>query len=288
MIIVLKGADFSANSIGTVTIGGGDSGLSADTVSLLSNYTKSLTDTQKLAVQDFISGLKSTGIWSYIGNLYLPVLANDLTEVMFNVKTQVNDFASPDSTHYALQDGGLKCISSDYSPPTSSRIIVKLNASQLNHHVMVFPLSAYPDETFTEGIIYLSDHNANRTMKRAADGGTVNWLTNSSDGNGLIFDTTGTPQVNNDGQVLIGVDFLTDKPYGLNGTVAASRFTGGYRTTLEDNTYSDEKVHILTSINRGAKNNNYGLISLGTGIPADLLDTYGALAKTFMTDFGAI
>ena len=63
MILRLSGADFSANNIGKIDI---VRELSEDTISLLSNFTREITNEQRFAVQDFINGLKSNGIWSYI------------------------------------------------------------------------------------------------------------------------------------------------------------------------------------------------------------------------------
>lgn len=272
MILRLSGADFSSNNIGKIQV---IRELKNETKRLLSNYTKKLTEVQKYAVQEFVDGLKEKGIWQYLGNLYLPILANSLEEAMLNVKTLRNDYNNPDTTFYKLGVKGGLTTKNIENIPTSSRITVKLNASQLNHHVMAYPLQAFKDSG-NEEIFWLSKHNAQRTI--SCD--THKWKTNSSDGNKIIFDSSGQPVVNADGNVLIGLNFLTDKPYAINGTVENSLYTGGYGEELVDNTYTDEPVHILTNFNERAKN-EYGLISLGTGIPVELLDSYGKIAKKF-------
>lgn len=86
MILRLSGADFSSNNIGKIQV---IRELKNETKRLLSNYTKKLTEVQKHAVQEFVDGLKEKGIWQYLGNLYLPILANSLEEVMLNVKTWI-------------------------------------------------------------------------------------------------------------------------------------------------------------------------------------------------------
>lgn len=273
MILRLSGADFSSNNIGKIQI---IRELKNETKQLLSNYTKELTEVQKYAVQDFVDGLKEKGIWQYLGNLYLPILANSLQETMLNVKTLKNDYDNPDSTYYKLGiKGGLTTANTIENIPTSSRITVKLNASQLNHHVMAYPLQAF-ESSDDEGLFWLSEHNAQRTISLD----TKRWKTISSDGNKDIFDRNNLPSVNANGNVLIGLNFLTDKPYAINGTVANSLYTEGYAEELADNTYTNEPVHILTNFNTRAKN-EYGLISLGTGIPVELLDSYGEIAKKF-------
>lgn len=273
MILRLSGADFSSNNIGKIQI---IRELKNETKQLLSNYTKELTEVQKYAVQDFVDGLKEKGIWQYLGNLYLPILANSLEETMLNVKTLKNDYDNPDSTYYKLGGkGGLTTANTIENIPTSNRITVSLNASQLNHHVMAYPLQVFNDSG-EEGLFWLSGHNAQRSV----DLNSKKWKTNSSDGNKNIFDSSGQPVVNANGNVLVGLDFLTDKPYAINGTVANSLYTGGYDEILADNTYTNEPVHILTNFNTRAKN-EYGLISLGTGIPVELLDSYGEIVKKF-------
>lgn len=272
MIIRLNGADFSENNIGTIRLA---RELTSDTKELLSKYTKSLTEDQKYAVQDFIEGLKEKGIWQYLGNFYLPILANNLEEAMINVKTLKNDYDNPDSTYYKLgEKGGLTTTNVTVNIPTANRITVKLNASQLNHHVMVYPLKAF-DTSGKEGLFWFSKVNAQRGISLEQ----YRWLTNSSDGNGNIFNSS-QPVVSADGNRLIGLDFLTDKPYTINGTVKDSQNTTGYAAGIVDNTYTDEPVHVLTNYNVRAKN-EYGLISLGTGIPVELLDAYGELSKSF-------
>lgn len=273
MILRLSGADFSSNNIGKIQV---IKELKNETKQLLSNYTKELTEAQKYAVQNFVDGLKEKGIWQYLGNLYLPILANSLEEAMLNAKTLRNDYNNPDSTYYKLGGkGGLTTTNTIENIPTSNRINVSLNASQLNHHVMAYPLQAF-ESSGDEGLFWLSEHNAQRTISLD----TKRWRTISSDGNKNIFYKGNLPSINANGNVLIGLNFLTDKPYAINGTVANSLYTEGYAEELVDNTYTNEPVDILTNFNTRSKN-EYGLISLGTGIPVELLDSYGEIAKKF-------
>ena len=136
MIIKLVGADFSANNIGKVAL---KREVSSATKSLLSNYTRSLTTKQQLAVEDFILGLKSNGLWASIGNLYIPALAGNLNETMFNIKTETKD-TTPSSEYYLLENNGLrtKYYSTNTTIPSDSRAIVKMNASYMNLHYMVY------------------------------------------------------------------------------------------------------------------------------------------------------
>lgn len=82
MIIVLNGADFSDNNIGKVIL---DKESSAEAKEILSHYTKSLTQTQQIAFDNFLTTLKASGIWSKTNNLYFPILAGNLNECWYDV-----------------------------------------------------------------------------------------------------------------------------------------------------------------------------------------------------------
>lgn len=82
MIIVLNGADFSDNNIGKVIL---DKEISAEAKEVLSHYTKSLTKSQQIAFDNFMTSLKAAGIWSKTNNLYFPILAGNLSECWYDV-----------------------------------------------------------------------------------------------------------------------------------------------------------------------------------------------------------
>lgn len=111
MLIVLKGADFSANKIGTVIIP--RENLDVTTSEILSNYTKSLSTDVQYALDDLIIGLKANGIWSKIVFAYFPCLANSVTEALYEAKngvslSEVVNAGSIVTTGYQLENYGLK------------------------------------------------------------------------------------------------------------------------------------------------------------------------------------
>ena len=83
MIIVLPGADFSENNIGTIQL---IRELAPEVAEILSHYSRALTDSQKFAFQDFYDALIREGIWSKIENLFIPALASTVTEAFYPVK----------------------------------------------------------------------------------------------------------------------------------------------------------------------------------------------------------
>lgn len=81
MILILKGADFSANNIGQIEI---SRKFQEETIAILSKYTKILTQEQNYAIDTFVVSLKSLGIYSKLYSIVLPILANDKTEALKN------------------------------------------------------------------------------------------------------------------------------------------------------------------------------------------------------------
>ena len=111
MLIVLKGADFSANKIGAVVIP--RENLDVTTSEILSNYTKSLSIDVQYAVDDLIIALKANGLWSKIVYAYFPCLANTISESLFEAKGAIalSGAVNADSivtTGYQLENYGLK------------------------------------------------------------------------------------------------------------------------------------------------------------------------------------
>lgn len=111
MLIVLKGADFSANKIGTVVLP--RENVDVTTSEILSNYTKSLSINVQYALDDLVIGLKSNGIWAKIVYAYFPCLANSVTEALYEAKggialSEAVNSASIITTGYQVDNYGLK------------------------------------------------------------------------------------------------------------------------------------------------------------------------------------
>ncbi len=111
MLIVLKGADFSANKIGTVVVP--RDSLDSTTQSILDNYTKVLSTSVKYSFDDLIIALKANGIWSKIVFAYFPFLANSVEEALYEAKggialSGVVNAGSIVTTGYQLENYGLK------------------------------------------------------------------------------------------------------------------------------------------------------------------------------------
>lgn len=103
MILTANTADFSANNLGQVFLGYSDL-----TTAVLTKYTKSLTDTQKIALNTMLNKLTKDGILAKQKHFYLPILAGAVTESFTNIAspTLAKDI-TPSATYWALKSGGL-------------------------------------------------------------------------------------------------------------------------------------------------------------------------------------
>lgn len=272
MILRLSGADFSANNIGKIDI---IREITSDTRELLSKFSREFTEEQMFAVQDFINGLKNNGIWSSIGNLYIPVMCGSLSECGYNLKTGKNDVTF--GSDYAWSNKGLKLL------PTSTNYWnaaakVKINGSQQNLHLGAYNTESLAGITQTEAIFGCSLDNNKTTIQF---GITAN--------KGLSLKT--------DGNTNIQVGLLTDADFGAKslkmvvqstlgnfGVIGA--FTGEYGTPIStDHTYTDVPVNVFNIATVWRETKNYGLFTLGTALTKEQASTYSSLCDTLMSKF---
>lgn len=112
MILVLKGADFSANNLGQVEI---TTELDAFTkAAIVASGNTSMTDVQKSALNTFFKKLGAfgaTGVWSKIHYAWMPIIGGSLDKAFLNYKSnEVN--VVPKSEYWSLVDGGIKSLQS--------------------------------------------------------------------------------------------------------------------------------------------------------------------------------
>lgn len=101
MILVLNNADFSDSNIGTIEI---PRELSQFTKDFLTHYTKSFTDTQKYAVDDFLTGLIDSGIWNKLYFIFFPILAQNINEAFYD---PIRNATISSTTYYRLVTNGI-------------------------------------------------------------------------------------------------------------------------------------------------------------------------------------
>ncbi len=273
MILRLNGADFSANNIGKIDI---IREITNDTRELLSNFSREFTDEQMFAVQDFISGLKNSGIWSAVGNLYIPVICGSLSECGYNLKTGQNDVTF--GSDYVWSSTGLKLA------PTSTKYWltsakIKVNGSQQNLHLGAYNTDSLAGITQTEAIFGCSLTDDNKTTLQL----------------GITADKAFALKTDNNIGVKVGsltsADFgsqslkmVIQSTLGNFGVIGA--FTGEYNTPIStDHTYTDVPVNVFNIANVWRETKNYGLFTLGTALTKEQASTYSNLCDALMSKF---
>ena len=101
MRIILKGADFSENNIGKISI------ITAKAKAY--STLMGLTGTKKSAIEEFISAAETSGYLSKITRLYIPGATTDLSKMFANIVTEnfTVDITPSSSKFAAGQTGGI-------------------------------------------------------------------------------------------------------------------------------------------------------------------------------------
>lgn len=274
MIIRLTNADFSRNNLGQIQF---EREITEETLTLLSKYTKSLPETQKFAVQDFISGLKSNDIWSQIKQLYLPILSGSLSETMYNVKTGIVD-ATPNNTYYSLSaKGGLKCIAAEnVTIPTSDILQLTVNGSQQNVHGLVYHVENIPETmTYNEipfmGVVSTLVFQASFLSTGYLEGKLQN--SGGTGRSGTFYSKT---------PALQGFTSGTDGIRTITTEVSSTLMT-----LASDITYTNFPIHLLKpSTTARPSLTSYGLVSIGSALTVEQAETYKRLSDSFMAKMG--
>lgn len=273
MILRLSGADFSANNIGKIDI---IREITSDTKKLLSNFSREFTDEQMFAVQDFISGLKNNGIWSSIGNLYIPVMCGSLSECGYNLKTGEKDVTF--GSDYVWSSKGLKLLptSTNYWETAAK---VKINGSQQNLHFGAYNTDSLAEITQTEAIFGCDFTDDNKT--------TLQFGITANKAFSLKTDNSTNVRVG----VLTGADFgaksfkmVVQSTLGNFGVIGA--FTGAYGTPIStDHTYTDVPVNVFNIASVWRETKNYGLLTLGAAMTREQASMYSNLCDALMSKF---
>jgi hypothetical protein len=140
MIVVLKGADFSANNIGKIEV---PRELDVKTKQLLSRYSKVLDTSKQYAVDDFVTGLYDNGLADKITCLLLPCLSSSLDEAMINAMNG-DSMGQLNSNYWLLRNNGLVQTSVTYGTNEAiTRISAYVNVPINNNHYAVYNSENY-------------------------------------------------------------------------------------------------------------------------------------------------
>lgn len=270
--------------------------LKESTLTFLANYTKSLSDAQKFAVQALLDGMSSNGIDAYVNNLYLPILANQLSEAMYNKQTGVNDQASINATYWELNaDGGIKAKNDSVTVSGADRLLIPFGGngeSTQGFHFLLGHMNTIADLA-TEAILFGDDDTANPgkffgTMKISLGQEAIE-VKNTSTGNpylswnGSGYSLTKTRCVQG-----IMSDQISKKFIHADGGVY-NAYTSGAATPNPEGDVSlvSRDLPFLTSYSdsTGANRISAGVVSMGLNMPDALVGTYQQLLQTFLDNF---
>lgn len=228
------------------------------------------------AVQDFISGLKNNGIWSSIGNLYIPVMCGSLSECGYNLKTGEKDVTF--GSDYVWSSKGLKLLptSTNYWDTAAK---VKINGSQQNLHFGAYNTDSLAGITQTEAIFGCTLTDDNKT--------TIQFGITANKAFSLKTDNSTNVRVG----VLTGADFgaksfkmVVQSTLGNFGVIGA--FTGEYGTPIStDHTYTDVPVNVFNIASVWRETKNYGLLTLGAAMTREQASMYSNLCDALMSKF---
>lgn len=273
MILRLSGADFSENNIGKIDI---IREITSDTRELLSKFSREFTEEQMFAVQDFINGLKNNGIWSSVGNLYIPIMCGSLSECGYNLKTGEKDVTF--SSDYVWSNKGLKLLPKGGSVG-GSVAKVNINGSQQNLHLGAYNIDSLAGITQTEAIFGGSFADSNRTVIQF--GITANKALSLKTDNGGVVSVGPLTNADFEKQSLKMVIQSTLGNFGVIGN-----FTGEYGTPIStDHTYTDVPVNVFNIAFIWRETKNYGLFTLGTALTREQASTYSNLCDALMSKF---
>lgn len=276
MILRLSGADFSANNIGKIDI---IREITSDTRKLLSNFSREFTDEQMFAVQDFISGLKNNGIWSSIGNLYIPVMCGSLSECGYNLKTGEKDVVF--GSDYVWSNKGLKLLptSTDY---LSNAAKVKVNGSQQNLHLGAYNTDSLAGITQTEAIFGCGLTDDNKTIIQFGIAANNAFSLKTDNNTGVRVGSLANADFGKQSLKMVIQSTLGN--FGVIGN-----FTGEYNPPIStDHTYTDVPVKVFNIATVWRETKNYGLLTLGTAMTREQASTYSNLCDTLMSKFRKI
>lgn len=282
MILRLSGADFSANNIGTMLFA---RELTAETITLLSNYTRTLSEAQKFAVQDFLDGLKVEGIWAHIENLYIPALAGDLSETLYDVKGGVVD-ANPSADYYLIERNGLRTnfYSSKTVIPTKSRAIINVNGSYMNQHYMVYTAdNVWGEENHNKTEYFLTSYGnpAYRGLKITENNNNNQWLLSITGNPERSVQSVSNSKIGTTIKGFICISSGSDgTPIGIIDNYVGSQLSP---TETTDTTMTDVPTFIGCNVQGNACcSTPMRIISTGTAMDMTMMQKYNELCDALI------
>lgn len=269
MIVILNGADFSQNNLGTIELPYVYNDITLQAIAASGN--SSMTDIQKRKLDRFfmnIGAVEDDGIFAKIRKLYLPMIAGSKSEAFVNYKSSDFHVDITLDASVALVNGGVKEVGSE-----NTQNMLADSSFEFDWH-NISTLIAYND--WTQGTNY--DHGRYYFIApgEIADQYTAFNNSSSTDGTLRAFYVNSNSKVFTNSilpanKKAFGISFINEYGYGIgaNGTIE----------TLENNFPNDKRTRALyilawgLSGNVGSFTNAYGvpLMVIGNGLTQEEL-----------------
>ena len=278
MIVVLKGADFSANNLGQINISGD---ARTQTMTMLGYFHKTFTKEQRIAIDEFVAKLQDLGIWDKITNLYLPIIATDRTDAMFNLKQTYGSTGKTVDTAlntiYGISDGkGLTVLNSGSVTNTG---IPMAAISNMNCHMMMLLTDVDNNTGYGDKLFYSTNATVNANRASSTDKMIFN---------GLVVGTFAQNDAAFYGKGMKGISSGQNASITILGTnyiLSASPFYSS--ETIYNNQVLDLLCYGSTSskaVRTGIT--KIGLISIGYYLSIAEVTAYNSACVTLMNVFG--
>lgn len=271
MIIVLNGADFSQNNIGKITI---ERDLSPETVALLAKYSKPLTKTQQLAVEDLLTALKTAGIYQKMTALYLPVIAANINEAFYEVIS--GQTVMPSVTDgYEVTQIGIKLKSeatNDTAPPI-------LAANGLN----------VPKAGDCHFATVLTEELVGGYIIGSGEGKSVTWWLGANNNSALIGSHSSGVKATADANAYRAKGLKVGSNFGNSETSLSLNFSGTPKISQGMSGAGINPDLFLGGLTLGygvtesiGSRSSHGLLSLGTHLTDEEMSVYSIICEDFL------
>ena len=275
MIFTLN-ADFSQKNIGKITI---PEEISDLTKSVMSHYTKELTESRVYALNSLLNTLNRTGIYDKITNMWIPCISSTTKEALYNVKTNVAGVESQITT-FSLNDYGLLDDPTSVSSYTS-RTAQPMSESALTNRTIV--TLAQVNDITKDAALFIAGSLENSVHSQG-------YYAVGSAGNQLRFKNWPTliptmSQLYTIGVHTIGktINDLSNVIAKVNGNVVSLESSGFTTKTLTEATSCFISARGLSGVNYNA--NPISLVVVANGLTESENTTLNDAIETFKSAF---
>ena len=278
MILILKGADFSANNIGKIDV---SSVLSERTKAIVARFRRNISDYTKFALQELIDWLDSEGILSNMDGLYLPCLAGSVEETFINVaKSPFNADVVPSSSVFELRCNGIRTKVTGGSS-AKDQIILTSTAPVNDMHLLWFNMEEYSG--VAQDVIYPFGGSNNYSFSYGSEG----YIAGSPQSTlgGYNLNSLGGGRNNNSAALSANKSLkgINHKNLGASAGLVIynpQKKVTNYKNPIDYNSLTD----IINSFNIAGANNGsmrvpHGLVSVGRGLTDEQVFRYNDLSN---------